>query len=514
MRTDISFLLNGVEETVAGARPDTTLLNWLRLEKGLTGTKEGCAEGDCGACTVVLAGPGGGGAGGVAARAVNACILFLPMVDGLSVTTVEGLAGPGGELHPVQEAIASHHGAQCGFCTPGFVMSLHAGFIGGLDGGEAQADRIFAGNLCRCTGYGPLVRAALSVKDAAAPPWERERRRAEAGYLRKRAGDRSHLALEGGGQAYHAPATVRELERLAVKHPEAVLVAGATDVGLWVTKQHRGIDRFISLARVAELRSVRRRGGILDIGAGASLEAAMDALLDAYPGLGDVLHRFGSTQVRNSGTLGGNIANGSPVGDMAPCLLALDASLTLNRGGRRREVGIADFFVAYGRQDMRPGEFLERLALPRLGRSERLLAYKISKRFDQDISAVMMAAWVKAGKGRIEAVRLGFGGMAATPARARATEAALAGHALGAPLPAAAAAALRKDFKPISDMRASAAYRLLVAENLLRKMLLEARAGPAGEDGYLRLYAPPWREPPMVREAGAKEAGAMEAGDG
>ena len=500
MGTGISFLLNGVEQAVSGIRPDTTLLNWLRLERGLTGTKEGCAEGDCGACTVVLAGPGGGNNRGPA-RAVNACILFMPMVDGLSVTTVEGVAGPGGKLHPVQQAVVDHHGAQCGFCTPGFVMSLYAGFLNGLDGTEGQVDRVLAGNLCRCTGYGPLVRAALSLERAKAPSWEAARRRAEAEYFGKRASAAEHLTLEGEGQSYHAPASLKELERLAAMHPDAVLVAGATDVGLWVTKRHRPIDRLISVARVAELKAVKRTASRISIGAGATLSDAADALVAGYPALADVLDRFGSAQVRNSGTFCGNIANGSPIGDMPPCLLALDARLVLNKGGKRREVAASDFFLGYGKQDRKPGEFLERVDIPRPKKpgpkkTERLFAYKVSKRFDQDISAVMMAAWMRTNAGRIDGIRIGFGGMAAVPSRAPATEAALAGHAPGEPLPRKAAAALVRDFKPISDMRASAEYRMAVAGNLLRRMLTEAAAG-AGEDaGYLGLYSPPWTVPP------------------
>jgi len=501
MRTNISFFLNGIEQIVEDARPDTTLLNWLRLEKGLSGTKEGCAEGDCGACTVVVAEANLNpqkkplmGMPQIKARAVNACILFLPMLDGLSVTTVEGLAGPDGALHPVQEAIITHHGAQCGFCTPGFVMSLYAGFLNGLDGSEEQINHLFAGNLCRCTGYGPLVKAALSLAHQTPPEWASRRLEAEWHYLQSTSAAKTpdtDLAIETKDQAFYAPTSLEALARLSETFPDATFLAGATDIGLWVTKQHRQIARFISIGRVAALKEISKTETQIIIGAGVSHSDAMVALADAYPGLAEVWLRFGSMQVRNSGTVGGNIANGSPIGDMLPCLLALDAVITLNKGGKRRQMPLKDFFIAYGKQARQEGEFLENLILPRCGEAEHLYAYKISKRFDQDISAVLMAAWIKQDQGQIKKLRLGFGGMAATPSRALRTESALLGHDLSQPLPEAAISALAKDFQPISDMRASAEYRMAVAENLLRKMLLEAAADDVG----MRLYSSPLVQP-------------------
>lgn len=497
MRTSICFFLNGVEQIVSNARPDTTLLNWLRLEKGLSGTKEGCAEGDCGACTVVVAEANVNaqnhlikGKVPITARAVNACILFLPMLDGLSVTTVEGLAGPDGALHPVQEAIIAHHGAQCGFCTPGFVMSLYAGFLNGLDGSEEQVNHLFAGNLCRCTGYRPLVKAALSLSQQTPPDWAGTRLQTEVDDLISASAATSpedDLMIETKDQAFYAPTSLMALERLSGAYPDATYLAGATDIGLWVTKQHRQIDRLISLGRVAELKEISKTQTQITIGAGVRHNDAMLALADEYPGLAEVWLRFGSTQVRNSGTIGGNIANGSPIGDMSPCLLALDADITLNKGGVRRKVPLRDFFITYGKQDRQAGEFVENLILPRLGEAEHLYAYKISKRFDQDISAVLMAVWIKQDQGKIAELRLGFGGMAATPSRASNTETALTGHDLRQPLPEQAISALASDFQPISDMRASAEYRMIVAENLLRKMLLEA----AADDHGLRLYSSP-----------------------
>ena len=480
MKTTITFLLNGVEESISDIRPDTTLLNWLRLERGLKGTKEGCAEGDCGACSVVVAGLDA--AGQITAKAVNACILFLPMLDGLAVTTVEGVAHDDGALHPVQDAIIAHHGAQCGFCTPGFVMSLYAGFRGGLDGCAGQIDRLLAGNLCRCTGYGGLVQGGVALAEVAAPVWDVARQEREAEFLKKQ--DAVSLHISGGGQDFYAPTNLEELASLAKQFPDAVFLNGATDIGLWVTKQHRDIACFIALGRVKELRAITHHKTYISIGSAVRLDDAMAAMRDDYGGMREVWCRFASAQIRHAGSLGGNIANASPIGDLSPCLLALDARLVLNHFGDVRELALKDFFISYGKQDRRQGEFLAQINIPRLGASERFYAYKISKRFDQDISAVLLGAWLDIADGVIRDVRLGFGGMAGVPARATNTEASLRGAQLKKPLPDGVGTALAEDFTPLSDLRASAAYRLQVAENLLQKMLLEASA----DSDNLRLY--------------------------
>ncbi|MEC8728344.1 MAG: xanthine dehydrogenase small subunit [Pseudomonadota bacterium] len=486
MNTAIRFYLNGKEQHIDDVKPDTTLLNWLRLEKRLTGTKEGCAEGDCGACTVVVASLNASEQ--IIYKAVNACILFLPMLDGLSITTVEGLRQTDGALHIVQDAIVTHHGAQCGFCTPGFVMSLYAGYENGLDDNRQQIQQILSGNLCRCTGYGALIDAGQSAARHKPSPQEQAtqlaRRDDERRYLKMRQKETEMLAIETEDQAFYAPKQISELEDLTARFPDATFLAGGTDIGLLVTKQHRQINRFIYLGAVDALKSITRDDTSIHIGAAVSHAEAMDILAKDFPGLGEVWQRFGSAQVRYSGTVAGNIANGSPIGDISPCFLALGAELTLNHAGQKRRLSLDDFFISYGKQDRKKGEFIESITVPRLGANETCHAYKISKRFDQDISAVLMASKVRLDGRVIKDIRIGFGGVAATPSRAHEVEQVLAGHDCDQPLPEQATAALARDFQPISDMRASKKYRLLVAENLLQKMLVEIREN----DGVWRLY--------------------------
>ena len=486
MRSDIRFLLNGEEQSVKAINPDTTLLNWLRLNKMLTGTKEGCGEGDCGACTVVVADLNQSGQ--LVYKAVNACILFLPMLDGLSITTVEALRRSDGALHPVQAAIVAGHGAQCGFCTPGFVMSLYAGYENGMADNRLHIQQILSGNLCRCTGYGALIDAGLSAArhspSASEHAADLSHRKNEYEYLKRGQDDKAMLGIETAEQAFYAPRELSELASLTRKYPDATFLAGATDIGLWVTKQHRQIKRFIYLGRVNALKTISHEDDRVTIGAAVTHAEAMAALATDFEGLAEVWQRFGSAQVRYSGTVAGNIANGSPIGDMSPCFLALGAELTLNHAGKTRQLAVDDFFISYGTQDRKQGEFIEAIRLPRLGSQDTIHAYKISKRFDQDISAVLMAVWIRRDNQVISDIRIGFGGMAATPARAYQLEHVLKGHDVEQPLPDAAGRALAKDFQPISDMRASSAYRLLVAENLLRKMLIEV----SQDNGVKRLY--------------------------
>lgn len=445
------FRLNG-EVQSASAAPTVTLLDWLREARGLTGTKEGCNEGDCGACTVMIRDEAG-------ARAVNACLLMLPQVAGKSVTTVEGLGGPAGELHPVQEAMVAHHGAQCGFCTPGIVMALATGHANGRTDHEV----VLAGNLCRCTGYAPILRAAKAAEGVAADLAELPEPLAAP-----RAAPRADLAPL-------LPESADALADLYAAEPEATLIAGGTDVGLWVTKELRDLPRPIFLHRCADLREITQQGETLRLGAMVTVEALRNHVKDSHPALHAMLTRFASDQIRQMATVGGNIANGSPIGDLPPALIALGATLHLRHGAARREMPLEDFFIDYREQDRRKGEFVEAVTLP--ANAPDLACEKLSKRRDQDISAVMAAFNITEAKGKITAARLAFGGMAGTPKRAAEAEAALIGQPWSEATIRKAMMALKSDFTPLSDMRASAAYRMQGAQNLLlRHFLTRAEA--------------------------------------
>ncbi|HUO88631.1 MAG TPA: xanthine dehydrogenase small subunit [Rhizomicrobium sp.] len=463
MRDTVRFRLDGALHAVKNPDPTQTVLRHLRTALARTGTKEGCAEGDCGACTVVLEENG-------TYRAVNACILFLPMLDGKTLYTVESLSVPGGPLHPVQQAMVEANASQCGFCTPGFVMSLFAHYLNKGACDPATIRDVLAGNLCRCTGYGPILEAAGKMNDVP---------RVEPAAAAADIASDATLAVVHDGRRFFAPHTRAELASLLREHPEAVLLAGATDVGLWVTKQYRDLPTIISVASVKELRAIRETPDTIEIGAAVTYSEGFDALARVHPDLGELLRRLGSVQVRNAGTIGGNIANGSPIGDMPPPLIALGATLVLGSVAGTRTLPLEDYFVAYGRQDRRAGEFVEKVIIPKLKPGEDFRVYKLSKRFDQDISAVCGAFLFRRDGGAVREVRIAYGGMAETPKRAAAAEAALAGKPFSEANIRAAMTALERDFTPLSDMRGSARYRLDAAKNLLLKAYLEVSGAGA-----------------------------------
>jgi len=475
MRESIAFVLNGRRETLRNVPPATTLLNYLRKVKRLTGTKEGCAEGDCGACTVVV---GELREGRVCYRAVNACILLLPMLEGCSVTTVEGVRGRDGALHPVQQALVDAHGTQCGFCTPGFVMSLYAMYLSEPRPGTARINDVLAGNLCRCTGYGPIMCAAQSMYDLPAPdPGVKEH--ADRAQLQAIAHGET-VALECEGRRFYSPGSLADFARLCAQNPGATILSGATDIGLWITKQHRDVAAFIATSRVSELQAISQDGATLRIGAAATWSDLEAVIGRHFPDFGELVRRFGSVQVRNLATIGGNIANASPIADAPPALIALGARVVLREGARRRTLPLEAFFITYGKQDRQPGSFIEAIELPLLQRPERLKCYKLSKRFDQDISAVCGSFNIEITQDKVREARICYGGMAATPKRARNVEAVLIGQAWTLATVMAALPAVDRDFAPISDVRGSAAYRSQAAKNLLVKYFHETQRPPSG----------------------------------
>ena len=454
----VRFLLDGAVVELAAPDPTGTLLETLRGPLRRTGTKEGCAEGDCGACTVLV---GEARAGAVQWRAVNACILFLPMVHGKAVMTVESLA-PGGKLNPLQACMAANGSSQCGFCTPGFVMSLQGRAIGALGSDLPVADAI-AGNLCRCTGYGPILEAGEAL--ASLP---QDDGAVLAGLEGLRGAEMASGRFEG--RQWFAPRSSEELVDVLAAHPETRIVAGATDVGLWVTKGLRDLGALVFIGDVADLKALDETPEGLRIGAGVRYAEAHGALARLHPDLGELVRRIGGLQVRSSATVCGNIANGSPIGDGPPALIALGAELTLRSAAGRRTMALEDYFLDYGKQDRRPGEFVESVFVPRPSAGSLVHVFKLSRRFDSDISAVLGAFALTVEAGTITAARVAFGGMAATPRRARACEAALVGQPFSEATIAEAVEALKGDFSPLSDVRGSADYRIEAASALLWRL--------------------------------------------
>lgn len=475
----IRFVLDEEIVTAEITDPTRTVLQYLREDLRRTGTKEGCAEGDCGACTVVV---GELDDDGLRLRAVNSCIKFLPTLHGKLLLTVESLTAPGRELHPVQQAMVDCHGSQCGFCTPGFVMSLFALYKTHRDPTRREIDITLSGNLCRCTGYRPIVEAAQRMygyQRADEESWTRladgngstqENRIVE----KLRSIQPQHtLAIDTAGGEFFAPLSLPGLSKLLTRYPDACLLAGGTDVGLWVTKQLRELGTVIYLGGVRELDTIKENGDHIEIGACVSLTRAMELICTHYPELEELFVRFASPPIRNAGTLGGNVANGSPIGDSMPALIALDSRVVLRRGDATRELPLEAFYIDYQRKDLQPGEFLQCIRLPAAVPERRLRSYKISKRFDQDISAVCAAYLLELDDNIVSDIRIAYGGMAAIPCRADACERALRNREWSAENVRSAMTALDDDFEPITDMRAGSDYRSTVARNLLYRFFLE-----------------------------------------
>jgi xanthine dehydrogenase small subunit len=473
----VRFILNGEVVETEVVDPTRTVLQFLREDMRMTGTKEGCAEGDCGACTVVVVEIDRSG-DGIELKTVNSCIQFLPTVDGKELITVEGLRGSEGELHPVQQALVEHHASQCGFCTPGFVMSLYALYRTNDNPSRQEIDDALAGNLCRCTGYRPIIAAAQSMHEQG-DDWNSKDHE-----LQLRAVGRDEcLEINHDGRRFFAPDDISTLAELYECRPHATILAGGTDVGLWVTKQHRELNTIIYTGRVRELLERRASGTHLEIGGAVSLSDAIPLIIEHYPGLTEMFRRFASPPIRNVGTLGGNIANGSPIGDSMPALMVLSASLVLRKGIDQRELPLDEFYRSYQVNELQPGEFVAAIRIPLPEDGVIVSSQKWSKRFDQDISAVCTAYRLQLDGEEVIDFRMACGGLAEIVKRASACEAVVNGAAWNADTIDSACDALAQDFSPITDMRASADVRLVAVQNLLRRFWLET-SGEAPQTVY------------------------------
>lgn len=476
IRTHLQFLLNDREIILDEVPASLTLLDYIRLDQHLTGTKEGCAEGDCGACTVLV---GRLSNDTLVYETINSCIRLMGSLDGCHVVTVEYLTGRDGSLHPVQQAMVDYHGSQCGFCTPGFVMSLYALWMENPSPSMSDIERSLQGNLCRCTGYAPIVRAARA---ASAIPATNDRLMSARALIKAKLlemSDGTRVEIRTGDDLVILPASISDLADLRVHYPNATLIAGATDVGLWVTKFMRPISPVLFLSHLDDLRQIHVSEEKITLGAGVSYQEMSALITDYLPQLADYWGRIGGTQVRNAGTIGGNIANGSPIGDTPPVLITLGASIVMRRGDDRRIVLLEDFFIDYGKQDRQEGDFVEMLTIPRPNPSDHIAAYKVSKRRDEDISAVCCGIRLRLDGNIVSDITLAFGGMAAIPKRAKNVEAALIGKSWNDDTIKHAQEAFDDDFTPLSDWRASAGYRLLVAKNLLYRFYLETKGNRA-----------------------------------
>lgn len=473
-RKSISFIHAGELVELSDVGPNETVLDYLRLRKHLTGTKEGCGEGDCGACTVAIGqrvtDENSNQNGQIVYQPVNSCIQLLGSLDGKELISVEDLATGPQDLHPVQSAMVEHHGSQCGFCTPGFIMSL---FVLQHEGQNPERQKIndaLAGNLCRCTGYRPIVEAAKQACTSAAPE--------RATGLHALLGSDSDVFIGDDNRFFASPTSRKSLATLINKFPQAVIIAGATDVGLWITKQLRELPQVIYLGQVKSLQQISLSKDVLTIGAGVTYAQALPQLEKLHKDIGNVVRRIGSKQVRSVGTVGGNIANGSPIGDMPPMLIALNAQIQLHSVDGSRDLALENFFIEYGKQNLDENEYLAQIEIPLLKSNQRYAAYKISKRFDQDISAIMAAFCLSIDDGKVSAARCAFGGMAGTPMLAAQTQQALIGLTLDDESGwQDAAENLADDFAPMSDMRASADYRM----NTAKALLMKCRAELSGE---------------------------------
>lgn len=462
----LRFLLNGRACSENDAPPSMTVLDWLRTRAHLTGTKEGCAEGDCGACTVVLGRRVGGS---LRFQAVNSCLMMLPQIDNCAVLTVEGLATADGTLHPVQQALVDADATQCGFCTPGFVMAMFAFHHGGESADNAIVHEALAGNLCRCTGYRPIVAACRRIGNGPA-----DRFLAELPALTDALSALPPCThYHHGAQVFLKPRSLDALFAAMAQFPDAILLAGGTDLGLRVSKDREALPAVVSVEAVEELRRIKTDGGAIEFGGAVTYTEALPQLDRHFPSFGALVRRIGSRQIRNLGTIAGNLATASPIGDTIPCLIALEATVALASRAGERVLPIETFVAGYRKTALAPGEIIAAIRIPLLAVGEEFAAYKVCKRFDQDISTVVAAFRLQRQGGKVARLRAAYGGMAPRALRAGSLEAAARGRPWAPAWLADVEALLARDFAPITDHRGGAAYRLRAAAGLLRRFQLE-----------------------------------------
>ena len=473
MSEPIRFFFQGKVQEVFDAAPTRTILQHLREDQHCTGTKEGCAEGDCGACTVVI---GEMNNGKLEMKSVNSCIQFMPTLDGKALFTVEDLKQSDGAMHPVQQALVECHGSQCGFCTPGFVMSLWSLYLKKEGASTApcrkEIDETLSGNLCRCTGYRPIIDAAKRMGELPAVTFDQATVTQALQALERE----QMFVYQHTGQTFYAPRTLQQLTEVRAAHPEACILSGSTDIGLWVTKQMRDLGDIIYVREVKELLNITEADDMLEIGAGVNLNDAYQAVCQHYKEeLTEMWQRFASQPIRNTGTLGGSVANGSPIGDSAPWMIALGAEIVLRGIEGQRVLLLENFYLDYMKKDLLPGEFVEAVRIPLPRAKVQFRTYKLAKRYDQDISAVCAAYAITLDGGIVKDAHIAYGGMAATSKRAPKAEAALNGQVWNEATLKQAMQMLAQDYTPLSDMRASSEYRMTTAQNLLRRFWLETR---------------------------------------
>jgi xanthine dehydrogenase small subunit len=478
-KSTVRFLLNNDVETIENIDPNLTVLQYLRDIQFKSGTKEGCASGDCGACTVVLAELDSDNLSQLHYKSINACITFVGNLHGKQLITVENLKS-GAKLHHAQQTLVDSHGTQCGFCTPGFVMSSFALHKQKKTPTRAEVLEALAGNLCRCTGYRSIIEAAMTSSETAEDDSFAQHYLATVAKLTE-LHTLPSASLSGRGHHYSAPKNIGELAYELTNEPKSTLVAGGTDLALSVTQNLATIDKLVYLGNVEELTTITETATEIIIGSALPYSKFIDTLHHYYPDLGEMIERIGSKQVRNNGTLGGNIGNASPIGDMPPALIALGATMTLHVNGIERTILVEDYFVDYKKTLLQPAEFIKSVQIPKPVAGQILKLYKISKRFDDDISAVLAAIFIEqkseqTGEQKITNIRIAFGGMAAIPKRAPAAEAVIQGNYLTKASVAQAKEALATDFQPMSDVRASDKYRMKVAQNLIEKCYIELQS--------------------------------------